>query len=82
MRENLFHKYKNKAKSLTCKHLLQINNKKYPKPHKAIPQKAFKWRTDMLPRITHEAPHVSTCLHPCTYNEGCHGFPLSPWVFV
>ena len=58
MRKNLFHKYKNKAKSLTCKHLLQINNKKSPNPHKAIPQKRFKWRTHMLSRTTHEAPHT------------------------
>ena len=58
MRENLFQKYKNKAKSLTCKHLLQTNNKRSPNPHKAIPQEWFKWRTHMLPRTTHEAPHV------------------------
>ena len=49
----VFHEYKNKAKSLICKHLLQINNKKSTKPHKAIPQERFKWRTHMLFRNTH-----------------------------
>ena len=49
----VFHEYKNKAKSLICKHILQINNKKSTKPHKAIPQERFKWRTHMLFRNTH-----------------------------
>ena len=37
--------------------------------------------------ICYLGPHMrhrirGTCLHPCTYKEGCHGSPLSPWVFV